>query len=85
MVVRSKKYDLRAGDVRQIKISDIEAPIRFLVDSGSFEYSVFVEESEAIAPAAVATGVLAAPGGAWGSEVRIECLTDGVLYIAHMG
>jgi hypothetical protein len=85
MTVRAKKMELKAGAVRQIKVIDIEAPIRFDVDSGSFEYEVLVDEKVSIAAAAVATGPLAAPGGAWGSEIRITCLTAGTLYVVHMG
>jgi hypothetical protein len=84
MTVSSKKYDLKAGDVRQLKVIDIEAPIRFDVDSGAFTYEVMVDEKISIASAAVATGPVAAPGGAWGSEIRITCTTAGVLYVAHI-
>jgi len=85
MTVRAKRYELTAGNVRQIKIIDIEAPIRFEVVSGAFNYEVLLEDEVIVSSTAVASGVLAAPGGAWGSEIRITCATAGTLLVAHIG
>jgi len=85
MVLRLKEYSLKAGDVRQIKIVDIEAPIRVEVVSGTFTYEVLMGDQVAIASAGLTTGVLTAPDGAWGSELRITCTGDGDLNVAHIG
>ncbi len=85
MVTRTKEYDLKVGDERQIKIIDIEAPVRFLVESGTFTYEVLLNDQQVAAPAAVASGVVTAPGGAWGSEIRIACTGAGKLHVAHTG
>ena len=42
MNLRTKEYDLVAGAVRQIKVMDIQAPLRLLVESGSFTYDVLI-------------------------------------------
>ena len=85
MTTRGKTYDIKATDVRQVKIINITDPIRFEVESGSFTYEVLVNDQVAIAAAAVSSGVVTAPGGAWGTEVRITCVTDGILHVAHTG
>jgi len=85
MTVRTKKYNLKNGDVRQIKIISNEAPIRFLVVSGTFTYDHLIEDAAISTGTAVASGVVTAPGGAWGSEVKINCTSDGQLMVAYIG
>lgn len=85
MTVRIKEYSLKAGESRQIKIIDNQAPIRFLVVSGTFTYDHKIASANITTGTAVASGVLAAPGGAWGSEVKINCTADGELLVAYMG
>jgi hypothetical protein len=85
MNLRTKEYDLVAGAVRQIKVMDIQAPLRLLVESGSFTYDVLINQQVVSSGTAVSSGVLTPPGGAWGSEIRINCVTAGKLHIAHMG
>lgn len=83
--VRSEKYELTAGMTRTIKIVDNEAPVRFIVSSGSFTYEHRIKDSVITTGTAIASGVVAAPGNAWGSELQITCVTDGTLYVAWMG
>ncbi len=85
MTVRTKRYNLKSGEDRQIKIIDIEAPIRFLVVSGTFTYDHKIEDQDISTATAIASGVVTAPGGAWGSEVKINCTGDGLLMISYMG
>ena len=85
MTVRTKIFELKAGQSKQIKIIDNEAPIRVLVDSGTFNYDHKIGDGVVSTGTALASGVVVAPGGAWGSEVKINCTADGKIYIAHMG
>jgi hypothetical protein len=88
MNLRTKEYELTAGQVRQVKVQDIQAPVRFLVESGSFNYEILLNNQVIVASTGVASGVLVAPdgpGGAFGSEIRITCATAGTLHVAYMG
>lgn len=83
--LRVKEYDLKAGDVRQIKILDIEKPIRFEVVSGTFTFDHYLADVAITTGNAVSSGVVVAPGGAWGSEIRINCTAAGKLVVTYMG
>ena len=85
MTVRVKEYNLKAGESRQIKIIDNQAPVRFLVVSGSFTFDHKIASTDITTGTAVASGVVTAPGGAWGSELKINCTGDGELLLAYMG
>ncbi len=85
MTTRTRKEELTAGKVIQIKIIKIDDPIRFEVESGTFNYEVLLNDQVIVASTAVSSGVVTAPGGAWGSEVRITCATAGTLHVAYTG
>lgn len=86
MTVRLKEYDLKAGDVRQIKIIDIAAPIRVLKVGGTFSYEVLMGDVVIEGPVTpLNSGVLTPTDGAWGSEIRITCTADGQLKVLHVG
>ena len=85
MTVRTTTYELTAGATKQIKITDNTAPIRFELVSGTFTYDHMAGPVAITSGTAVASGVVTAPGGAWGSEVRINCTADGVLHVIHIG
>lgn len=86
MSARTKDYTLRVGDVRQIKIIDQEKPMRVEVVSGTFTYENLVGDQVITdPPTELASGVLTAPGGAWGTELRITCETAGRIIIVHEG
>lgn len=85
LVVRTKEINVEAGQVRQVKIQDIAAPIRFELESGTFNYEVLAGTEVIAGPTAVASGVITAPSGAWGSELRITCTGTGKLFVINMG
>lgn len=85
MTARTKDYTLRAGDTRQIKIIDNEKPVRFEVVSGTFTFDHLISDQEISTGTAISSGVVTAPGGSWGSEIRINCTGAGRLIVVHIG
>ena len=90
MTVRTKKYELKVGQTRQIKIIDNTAPIKVQAESDINNF-VFTHILGGVivsgpAPTVGAGGVILPPDGCWGSELRIQCQTsDDTLHVAYMG
>jgi hypothetical protein len=85
MQLQSRTYDLEVNAQRQIKVQSIDKPVRFEVKSGTFEYEVFLNTEVIVTSTVIASGVITAPAGAWGSEIRITCTGAGVLHVAYEG
>jgi hypothetical protein len=85
MSVRTKVFESKAGKINQIKIECIDKPIRFELVSGTFNYEILVGSAVLSGPTAASSTVLVPPSGAWGSEIRITCVTDGTLIVVHEG
>ncbi len=84
-MTKAKKIELKAGKSNQIKLEDLEAPIRFILVSGTFTYDVKIDDATISTGTAVASGVVTAPTGCWGTHIKFNCTADGVMYVAYTG
>ena len=91
MTVRTKTFELKENDTRQIKIIDISAPIRVRSESGTFTCQEKINGLNITAGStSVANGtdvVITPTDNCWGSELLITCTNaaGGIIHIAYMG
>lgn len=88
--LRSKTLDIRSGDFRQLKLTDITDPVRVRIVSGAvtidhyFE-GVVVENLTTNQSGPNFDAVYTPTGGAWGSEVRITASADSIVKVSYTG
>lgn len=87
MVVRTKKYELKVGEKRQVKVIDNTAPIKIYFVGAAADINHKIEDLViGTSPAFNADGDLAFPSGSsFGSEVELVCTTAGTIYVSYMG